>query len=81
MEFGIEIPQIEISKRTPEVDKLCDIVDQLVTKCQEQAEMIELLKKEINRLKKHKGRPKIKPSKMENGKKDKKKNRNNYSRT
>ena len=59
----IELPQIEATKRTPEVDKLYSIIELLFAKCQEQAEMIELLK-EVNRLKGHKNKPKIKPSKL-----------------
>jgi len=79
----IEIPQIEISKRSPEVNKLYGIIEKLFAKCQEQAEMIELLKEEINRLKGHKNKPKIKPSKMENGKNNKgnaKRNANSMNR-
>lgn len=64
----IELPQIEATKRTPEVDKLYGIIELLFAKCQEQAEMIELLKEEVNRLKGHKNKPKIKPSKLEGGK-------------
>ena len=64
----IELPQIVATKRTPEVDKLYEIIELLFAKCQEQAETIELLKEEINRLKGHKNKPKIKPSKLECGK-------------
>jgi hypothetical protein len=77
MNMEVEVPQIEISNRTPEVNKLYVIIERLFTKCQEQENTIELLKEEINRLKGHKNKPKIKPSKMENGQKDKGKGRSN----
>ncbi len=77
MNMEVEVPQIEISNRTPEVNKLYVIIERLFTKCQEQENTIELLKEEINRLKGHKNKPNIKPSKMENGQKDKGKGRSN----
>ena len=91
MNMEIEIPQIETSNRTSEVCKLYAVIAQFIAKCQNQemtlaeqakklqsqAETIALLKEEINRLKGHKNRPDIKPSKMENGKKDKSEKRNN----
>jgi hypothetical protein len=85
MNMEIEIPQIEASNRTPEVCKLYVVVAQFIAKCQNQeimlteqakklqsqAEIIALLKEEINRLKGHKNKPNIKPSKMENSQKGK----------
>ena len=75
MNMEIEVPQIETSNRTLEVNKLYVIIDRLFAKCQEQEAVIELLKEEINRLKGHKGKPNIKPSKMENGQNGKGKGR------
>lgn len=68
----MEIPRIAEEKQTPEVKQLFDYIGKLWLKIQEQATIIEkqgerinALEEEINRLKKHKGRPKIKPSNME----------------
>jgi hypothetical protein len=77
MNMEIEVPQIETSNRTPEVNRLYKIIDLLFAKCQEQEKKIELLTEEINRLKGHKNKPNIKPSKMENSQKGKEKGRSN----
>jgi hypothetical protein len=80
MSMEIEIPHIETSNRTPEVNKLYKIISLLFAKCQDQEKMIELLKEEINRLKGHKGKPKINPSKMDSDKKGNNKGRHNPGR-
>ena len=80
MNMEVEVPQIEISNRTPEVNKLYLIIERLFAKCQEQENTIELLKEEINRLKGHKNKPNIKPSKMDGDKKGNNKGRHNPGR-
>lgn len=84
----MEIPKIDDAKRTPEVNQLLGFIEQLLLKMEEQAEklrqqgeMIEILKEEINRLKGHKGRPNIKPSNMEKGKKNKNEGRHNIGQS
>jgi hypothetical protein len=80
MNMEVEVPQIEISNRTSEVNKLYLIIERLFAKCQEQENTIELLKEEINRLKGHKGKPKIGSSKMDGDKKGNNKGRHNPGR-
>jgi len=53
----ITIPTIALSERTPIVDQLLDIIGEL------QKQLVET-KEEIARLKKHKGKPKISPSRL-----------------
>ena len=65
----IKIPQVEAEKRTPETDKLYEIIYRQAETIQKLTTTIELLKEEINRLKGHKGKPNIKSSAMENRKK------------
>jgi len=70
----IQMPKIEESKQTPEVKQLLVVIEQLFMELEKQAQEIKklkeinaLLKAEIDRLKKHKGKPNIKPSTMDKG--------------
>lgn len=71
MEIKIQLPIIEEAERTPTVVKLLGIIEQLLLVIQRQSEEIEVLKDEIRRLKGHKGKPNIKPSKMDEDKRSK----------
>ena len=68
----IQIPTIPQGENTPFVLHLIEIIEQLIVVTQQQAEEIQLQKDEIARLKGHKPKPTIKPSKMEDASKDKK---------
>jgi len=61
-----KLPEISLQERTPLVDRLLEYIE-------EQKQHIEILREEINRLKNHKNKPKIKPSAL-NSKKKKKNN-------
>ncbi|MHB8551719.1 MAG: IS66 family transposase [Acidiferrobacterales bacterium] len=61
----IELPVIVASEETPLVKKLVGIVEQLHEHTQQQTETIQQLRDEIARLKGEKGKPKFKPSGME----------------
>ena len=70
----IKIPKIEESKQTPEVKQLLVVMEQLFIELEKQVQEVQklkesnaLLREEIDRLKKHKGKPNIKPSTMEKG--------------
>ena len=60
------LPEISLQERTSLVDRLLEYIE-------EQKQHIEILREEINRLKNHKNKPKIKPSAL-NSKKKKKNN-------
>lgn len=67
----IQIPDIPPGEKTPLVLHLVEINEQLIVVTQQQAEEIQLLKDEIARLKGHKPKPTIKPSKIGDASKDK----------
>lgn len=69
----IQIPCIPEEEKTPVVLQLIEIVDLLFVVNQQQAEQIQLLKDEVARLKGHKPKPDIKPSKLETIPEDKEK--------
>ena len=73
----MEIPKIEETKRTAEVNLLLEFIEKILIKLEEQIELNAILKEEINRLKNHKGKPKIKPSNMEPKKDRNNNNKNN----
>lgn len=61
----IELPVIMASEETPLVKKLVGIIEQLQEHSQQQSETLQQLRDEIARLKGEKGKPKFKPSGME----------------
>ncbi len=65
MKKGIQIPEIPDEQRTPLVDSLLIIIEQLAERVRAQDEEIALLKDEIRILKGEKKRPRFKPSKMD----------------
>lgn len=71
-QLKIQIPDIPPGENTPFVLQLIGSMEQLIVVNQQQAEEIQLLKDEIARLKGHKPKPTIKPSKMGEASKDKK---------
>ena len=68
----IEIPKIPEEEKTPVVLQLLTIIEQLYSSNLLQEEEKQLLKDEIARLKGQKRKPKIRPSKLENDRKEKK---------
>ena len=50
-----KFPEIKLEERTPLVDRLVEYIE-------EQKRYIEILREEINRLKDHKNKPKIRPN-------------------
>lgn len=66
-----KLPEIKLEERTPLVDRLVEYIE-------EQKKYIEILREEINRLKDHKNKPKIRPSALNS--KNKKKKKNNHSK-
>jgi len=64
MKIRIGIPSIPLMDQTPTVRLLLSILEQQQEIINQQAAEIEILKEEIKRLKKHKGKPRIKPSQM-----------------
>ena len=56
------MPKIQIHERTPLVDQLVEIINQ-------QKQQIDLLSEEVKRLKKHKGRPKLRANSLNKAKK------------
>src|ERR1700693_4725308 len=64
-----KLPEISLQERTPLVDRLLEYIE-------EQKQHIEILREEINRLKNHKNKDKIKPSALNSKKKKKNNNRN-----
>jgi len=73
MKAKIDIPMIPEAEQTPLIQQLLEIIKQQALMIQQQGEEIHKLRDEIARLKKGNPRPKIEPSRMENGgkKKDK----------
>jgi hypothetical protein len=67
-----KLPEIKLEERTPLVDRLLEYIE-------EQKHYIEILREEINRLKDHKNKPKIRPSSL-NSQKNKKKNNDSKKR-
>lgn len=57
MNKHLELPTIALQDRTPVVDQLINIINEL-------KKQIDGLKEEVARLKKHKGKPKLKPSNL-----------------
>ncbi len=64
-----KLPEISLQERTPLVDRLLEYIE-------EQKQHIEILREEINRLKNHKNKPKIKPSALNSKKKNNNRNKN-----
>ncbi len=64
-----KLPEISLQERTPLVDRLLEYIE-------EQKQHIEILSEEINRLKNHKNKPKIKPSALNSKKKNNNRNKN-----
>ena len=62
---AIQLPEIPDAEQTFTTRLLIDIIDKQQLMLNEQGEEIAILKEEIKRLKKHKGKPKIRPSKMD----------------
>ena len=60
----LKIPEIEIHERTPLVDQLIEIINK-------QQEQIDVLCEEVKRLKKHKGKPKLRANSLNNSKQGK----------
>lgn len=58
----LKIPKIQSHERTPLVDQLVEIINK-------QKQQIDVLSEEVKRLKKHKGRPKLRPNSLNNSKK------------
>lgn len=67
-----KLSEIKLEERTPLVDRLLEYIE-------EQKNYIEILREEINRLKNHKNKPKIRPSAL-NSRNKKKKNNNSKER-
>ncbi len=61
----IKLPEISQQERTPVVETLLEIIQQLVDKVRYQEELIVQLKEEIAVLKKQNTRPRLRPSKMD----------------
>src|SRR5438128_7134444 len=64
MKMQIGIPNIPLMEQTPTVRLLLNMLEQQQTFINQQSEEIAILKDEIKRLKKHKGKPPIKPIQM-----------------
>lgn len=65
MKIRIGIPQIPLMEQTPTVKLLLAILERQQEKIDQLTGEVEILKEEIKRLKKHKGKPRIKPSQMD----------------
>ncbi len=64
MPIKLNLPELSESERTPLVDTLLGLIEQLVEENSRQAETIQQLRDEIAHLKGEKGKPKFKPSGM-----------------
>ena len=69
----VQIPKIPKEENTLIISQLLEIIDQQSVSIQLQGEEIQQLKDEIARLKGQKPKPKIRPSKLEKNRKEKKK--------
>lgn len=69
----VQIPKIPKEENNLIISQLLEIIDQQSVSIQQQAELIQQLKDEIARLKGQKPKPKIRPSKLEKNRKEKKK--------
>lgn len=70
MKKWIAIPQIPLMEQTPRDKLLLDVIDRQQGMIDDLVKDLEVLKEEIKRLKGHKGKPRIKPSKMNENKKN-----------
>ncbi|WP_242479691.1 hypothetical protein [Lamprobacter modestohalophilus] len=61
----IELPPIPETERTALIDELVRLIETLAEQTQQQTETIQQLRDEIARLKGEKGKPRFKPSGME----------------
>jgi hypothetical protein len=73
MRVILKSPNIPEDEKSPIVVQLLELIEQQASIVQQQAEQIQLLKDEIARLKGHNPKPKIRPSSLEQKKKDKSK--------
>ena len=64
MKIRIGIPSIPLTEQTPTVKLLLGIIEQQQVAITQLVEAVAVLKEEVKRLKKHKGKPRIKPSQM-----------------
>lgn len=64
MKIRIGIPSIPLTEQTPTVRLLLGIIEQQQVAIIQLVEEVAVLKEEVKRLKKHKGKPRIKPSQM-----------------
>jgi Transposase IS66 family len=71
MKKRIAIPNIPLMEQTPVVKQLLDIIDRQQGMIDDLVGDLESLKEEIKRLKKHKGKPHIRPSQMDKDKSNK----------
>jgi hypothetical protein len=69
MKKCIEVPYIPMMEQTAREKALLDVIDRQQGMIDDLVKELESLKEEIKRLKGHKGKPKIKPSKMNKGNK------------
>jgi hypothetical protein len=67
MKKWIDVPYIPVMEQTPREKALLDVIDRQQGMIDDLVKDLESLKEEIKRLKGHKGKPKIKPSKMNKG--------------
>jgi hypothetical protein len=65
MKKWIDIPQIPLMEQTPREKALLDVIDRQQGMIDDLVRDLEILKDEIKRLKGHKSKPRIKPSKMD----------------
>src|SRR5476651_407131 len=68
MKKWIGIPNIPLTEQTSATKLLLDVIDRQQGMINDLIADIDILKEEVKRLKGHKGKPKIKPSKMDKDK-------------
>jgi len=68
MKIRIGIPSIPLTEQTPTVKLLLNIIEQQQVMINHLTEEVAVLKEEVKRLKKHKGKPRIGPSQMDKDK-------------
>lgn len=61
----VEIPDVPLEQQTPLVSELLEIIEKQSTLIDKQSEERQKFRDEIAELKKHKGKPKIPPSRLE----------------